>query len=108
MFTKGSVWDYWPVFLDALLLTLELSIIALGVGFVVGLLVGLARTYGPRPVRIACLVFTESFRSIPPLLLLFGAYYGLTYATGIALSPFQASVIAMTLEASAFISEVVR
>src|SRR5579862_1617694 len=99
MFATGNVWDYWRVFLNGLLLTVELSIIALVVGFVLGLGVGLARTYGPRPVRAVCTAYTESFRSIPPLLLLFGAYYGLTYATGLALSPFQASVIAMILEA---------
>ncbi|MBV9735809.1 MAG: amino acid ABC transporter permease [Acidisphaera sp.] len=108
MFTRGNVWEYWPVFLHGLVLTVELSLIALAAGFVLGMAVGLARTYGPGPVRLLCTGFTETFRSIPPLLLFFGAFYGLTYATGLALSPFQASVIAMTLEASAFISEVVR
>src|SRR5437868_5995366 len=110
MFSTGSVsvWDYWPVFVDGLLLTIELSLIALALGFVLGLFIGLARTYGSRPVRALCAAFTESFRSIPPLLLFFGGYYGLSYATGIAMSPFQASVIAMVLEAAAFISEVVR
>ena len=108
MFATGNVWDYWPVFLHGLLLTIELSLIALVFGFVLGLVIGLARTYGPRPVRLACTAFTETFRSIPPLLLFFGAFYGLSYATGLTMSPFQASVIAMVLEASAFISEVVR
>ena len=71
MFTTGNVWDYWPVFVNGLLLTIELSLIALAFGFVFGLFIGLARTYGPRPVRAICTVFTESFRSIPPLLLFF-------------------------------------
>lgn len=108
MFTSGTIWDYRWVFVDGLLLTVELSCIALIAGFILGLLVGLARTYGPAPVRAVCIAFTESFRSIPPLLLFFGSYYGLSYSTGISFSPFQASVIAMVLEASAFISEVVR
>ncbi|MCW3474593.1 amino acid ABC transporter permease [Limobrevibacterium gyesilva] len=108
MFATGSVWDYWRVFVNGLVLTVELSFIALVLGFVLGMVIGLGRTYGPHPVRLACLVFTESFRSIPPLLLFFGAFYGLSYTTGVTLSPFQASVIAMVLEASAFISEVVR
>ncbi len=108
MFTHGNVWEYWRVFLDGALMTLELSAIALLAGLAVGMVVGLARTYGPAPVRVICLAFTEAFRSIPPLLLFFGSYYGLSYATGVKLSPFEASVIAMVLEASAFISEVVR
>ena len=109
MFSSGgSVWDYWRVFLSGLLLTVELSFIALIAGFIFGMLVGLARTYGPAPVRLVCICFTEAFRSIPPLLLFFGAYYGLSYSIGIQFSPFQAAVIAMILEASAFISEIVR
>lgn len=108
MFTHGNVWEYWRVFLDGALMTLELSAIALLAGLVVGMAVGLARTYGPTPIQAICLAFTEAFRSIPPLLLFFGSYYGLSYATGVKLSPFEASVIAMVLEASAFISEVVR
>jgi polar amino acid transport system permease protein len=109
MFSSGgTVWDYWRVFLDGLLLTVELSFIALIAGLVFGMIIGLARTYGRAPLRFACMVFTEAFRSIPPLLLFFGAYYGLSYSVGIQFSPFQASVIAMVLEASAFISEIVR
>ena len=42
MFTTGNVWDYWPVFVNGLLLTIELSLIALAFGFVFGLLIGLA------------------------------------------------------------------
>lgn len=108
MFQHGSVWDYWLVFVRGTLLTLELSAIALLVGLLVGMVVGLARTYGPGVVRAGCFGFTEAFRSTPPLLLFFGTFYGLSYATGLKLSPFQAAVIAMILEASAFISEVVR
>jgi His/Glu/Gln/Arg/opine family amino acid ABC transporter permease subunit len=108
MFTSGTIWDYRWVFVDGLLLTVELSFIALIAGFILGLFIGLARTYGPSLVRAVCLAFTESFRSIPPLLLFFGTYYGLSYSTGISFSPYQASVIAMVLEASAFISEVAR
>lgn len=108
MFTSGTIWDYRWVFVDGLLLTVEISFIALIAGFILGLFIGLARTYGPAPARAMCLAFTESFRSTPPLLLFFGAYYGLSYSTGISFSPFQASVIAMVLEAAAFISEIVR
>jgi polar amino acid transport system permease protein len=106
--SNATVWDYWRVFLNGLLLTIELSVVALIAGLVFGMIIGLARTYGPAPVRFACMAFTEAFRSIPPLLLFFGAYYGLSYSIGIQFSPFQASVIAMVLEASAFISEIVR
>jgi His/Glu/Gln/Arg/opine family amino acid ABC transporter permease subunit len=108
MFATGHIWDYWHVFVRGLGLTLALSVLALLAGFVLGSTVAVARSYGPPSARMACRVFTEAFRSTPPLLLFFGSYYGLSYATGVALSPFQASVVAMTLEAAALLSEVVR
>lgn len=108
MFASGNVWDYWPVFLRGLALTIGLSAVALVIGLVLGTLVGIARTYGPGWLRGVCAVYTESFRSIPPLLMFFGAYFGLSYAVNVQFTPFEASVIAMVLEASAFISEVVR
>ena len=108
MFASGNVWDYWPVFLTGLQFTLELSALALSIGFVVGAAIGIGRTYGPAWLRALCAAFTESFRSIPPLLMFFGAYYGLSYTVGVQFTPFQASVIAMVLIAAAFISEVVR
>src|SRR4051812_38121888 len=80
----------------------------MGGGIVIGVVVGMTRTYGPGPLRLICRAFTEAFRSIPPLLLFFGAYYGLSFALGVRLSPFEAAVIALTLEASALLSEAVR
>lgn len=108
MFATGSVWDYWPVLLRGMGLTVAISMLAMAGGLVIGLLVGTLRTYGPRPLRLACRAYTEMFRSIPPLLLFFGAFYGLSYGAGIHLTPFAAAVAALTVEASALLSEVVR
>ncbi len=108
MFATGNVWTYWPVFIRGLGMTLLLSAIALAAGLLLGFCLGLTRCYGPRLLRLGCAAFTEAFRSIPPLLLFFGAYYGLSYATGVSLSPFQAAIVAMTMETGALMSEAVR
>ena len=80
----------------------------MALGLLVGGWVGLARTYGPWPLRLLCRAYTEVFRSTPPFLLFFGAYYGLSYAADLKLTPFAAAIIALTLEASALLSEAMR
>ncbi len=77
-------------------------------GGLIGSVIGLARTSRWWLLRSAALIYTEVFRSFPPLILFFGCFYGASYALNINLSPFSAATIALTAEASAFMSEVVR
>jgi len=108
MFSSGSVWDYWSVFLHGLLLTLSIGTLSMIAGTAFGSAIGIARCYGPGWVKIICKIYTETFRSIPPLILFFGAFYGVSFAINFSWSPFEAAVLALTLEASALMSEVIR
>jgi His/Glu/Gln/Arg/opine family amino acid ABC transporter permease subunit len=100
--------QYWGVLVRGLLTTLWLSWLALILGGLVGAVVGTARTSPWRALRVCALAYTEVFRSVPPLLLFFGVFFGLKYMTGIDLSPFSAATLALTVAASSFMSEVVR
>jgi polar amino acid transport system permease protein len=60
-----------------------------------------------RALRIFATVYTELFRSIPPLILFFGCFYGISFAFKLNLSPFTSATIALALEASAFMAGVV-
>ncbi|MBI1775447.1 MAG: amino acid ABC transporter permease [Proteobacteria bacterium] len=100
--------QYWLVFLKGAGITLWISWLALILGGLIGAVIGLARTSRWRVLEAAALVYTEVFRSIPPLILFFGCFYGVSYAINLDLSPFGAATIALTAVASAFMSEVVR
>ena len=100
--------EYWGVLGKGLMTTLWISWLALILGGLIGAIVGTARTSPWRAVRLCALVYTELFRSIPPLLLFFGVFFGLKYMTGIDLSPFTAATLALTVVASSFMSEVIR
>jgi polar amino acid transport system permease protein len=52
--------------------------------------------------------YTELFRSIPILVLLFFVYFGVPFVLDVNLSPFGAATIALMLEASSMMAEVVR
>jgi polar amino acid transport system permease protein len=103
-----QIGQYWLVFLRGAGTTLWLSWLALVLGGVIGVGVGLARLSPWRLLRGAALVYTEVLRSFPPLILFFGCFYGISFALGVDLSPFAAATIALSAEASAFMSEVVR
>ena len=66
-----------PAMLDGALITLELTAVGLGMGLVLGLLAGMGRVYGSRPLRWLSIAYIELFRGTPLLVQLFLIYYGL-------------------------------
>ena len=100
--------EFGAVLLRGLAITLWISWLALLLAAVIGAVVGVGRTSRSRPVRIAAQVYTEFFRSIPTIVQLFLVFFGITFVFNIDLSPFAAATIALALEGSALMSEVVR
>jgi His/Glu/Gln/Arg/opine family amino acid ABC transporter permease subunit len=96
---------YWPLLLKAAGTTIWLSWLALLVGAVGGTLVALLRM---SRLWIIALVYTELFRSIPILIVMFFTYYGVPLVLGIEISPFVAATVALALHAASTMSEVVR
>ena len=100
--------DYSFLLIRGLAITLWISWLALILAALIGALIGLGRTSKSMSIRFLTRVYTEFFRSIPILVTLFFVYYGLTLLTGVNLSTFIAATIALGLEGSAMMSEVVR
>jgi His/Glu/Gln/Arg/opine family amino acid ABC transporter permease subunit len=103
-----AVLPYWMVLLRGAFWTLALSGGALLLSAILGVGIAFARMSRLTLLHYLAGAYVEVFRSIPPLILFFGAYYGLSYATGISLSPYQAATVALTLFASPSMAEVVR
>ena len=88
--------------------TLLLSITAISISFVLGLLVALPGLSENRLPRLFNRVYVEVFRSIPLLVGIFWVYLGLPILTGVTLSPFWSAVIALAVLDSAFEAEIFR
>ncbi len=99
---------YVPLLLRATGTTLWLSWLAVLIGVVGGTLLALLRISRWRTLRILALLYTEFFRSIPILIVMFFSYFGMPLLLGVDLSPFAAATIALALHASSTMSEVVR
>ena len=94
--------------LTGLWLTVVLSVSAIVVAVILGLLVALAALSGNRLLRIFNRVYVECFRAIPLLVLLLWIYYGLPVVTGLQFGTFVAGLITLALSDSAFEAEIFR
>jgi polar amino acid transport system substrate-binding protein len=95
---------YMPLLLRGALVTLELSILGMGLAMALGLVLGLGKLYGPWPMRLACHAYIELFRGTPLLIQLFIIFYGLP-SFGIKLPPFAAAVLGLGLNYAAYEAE---
>ncbi|ALA18612.1 MULTISPECIES: amino acid ABC transporter permease [Chelatococcus] len=96
---------YWPDILHGFLITVEMSILTVAIGIPLGLLLAVLRLYGIRPLNALIIFYIDLFRSIPQLVLIILAYFALPFS-GLVLSPFTATVVALSMVLSAFAEEI--
>jgi len=101
------VTNNWPLFAKGIWMTIQISLAAILVGFVIAFGIALVRTSRFRALRIAATVYVEILRNIPFVILLFIFFYGLPFA-GIRLPAQFAGTIALSLFASAYYGEIIR
>ena len=88
--------------------TVLLSVTAISISVVVGLLIALPGLAANRYVRGFNRVYVEGMRAIPILVLILWVYYGLPQVAGFTLTAFWAGVIALAVSDSAFEAEIFR
>ncbi|MDA8123752.1 MAG: amino acid ABC transporter permease [Deltaproteobacteria bacterium] len=96
-----------PALLKGFWVSLQLILPSATFGLAIGILVGVLRVYGNRPVRTAADIYVTLFRGIPLVVQLFIWYFGLPYIK-IYLSPFVAAVLGFSLCSGAYHSEYIR
>lgn len=99
--------SFWPLLSAGLIFTVPLTLITFVLGILLGLLVALARLYGPSPLVALARFYVWLVRGTPLLVQLFLIFYGLPSA-GIVLDAFTAAVIGFTLNIGAYSSETIR
>jgi len=106
LFTPLS-WHDSGFILAGLLNTVYISVVAIIVGSLLGLLVGFARAESNRVVNVLLGSFLDILRSVPLIIQLI-LFSTLTGAMGHPLDPFVAGAIVLSLYTMAFMSEVFR
>lgn len=88
-------------------MTLIISALAISLGSVLGLGVGLCLTYGHWALRLPFRLYTDFIRGTPVFVLVLASYYILAVA-GIQLTAFEAGIFALTVFCSSHVGEIVR
>ncbi len=98
---------YLPEFIKGAGVTLELTVVGLTIGFVLGLALAVARVYAPKWLKALAIGYIELFRGTPLLVQLFIIYYGLP-SMGITLSQTMSAFLALGLNSAAYQAEYIR
>lgn len=103
----GQVLKYVPYLIAGAWLSLQIAFLAFCGGMVIGLLGAMGKTFGGRIVRNVVGVYVTFFTNTPQLGQIYFLFFALPEA-GILLTPYEAVLIGMTLNAGAYLTEIQR
>ncbi|MCY6371939.1 amino acid ABC transporter permease [Clostridium ganghwense] len=99
--------DMFPILLKGSMITIELTVISVVLGSIIGIFVSLLKLSKNKIVVGIASLYTWLFRGTPMLLQLFVFYYGLPFV-GVELSPMQAAILGLSLNSGAYMAEIIR
>ena len=104
----GLLKNNYKSLLDGLWKTIVLALVSFALALVLGVIFGLFRVSPVRGLRTFAGIYIDIIRGIPMMVLAFFIFFGLPGITGIKIPDFAAGIITLTLNASAYIAEIVR
>jgi polar amino acid transport system permease protein len=102
------LWENRYYFGMGLLISWSLSISAISIGLIVGIVLAVARLYAPTGLRHISIAFIEIVRAIPDLMVIFWIYYGAPSLTGIRVDAMPVAIASLSVIASVYLAEDVR
>lgn len=107
-FRPDVMWDTMPLLLGGMETTLGITIGGLALGLLLGVLTGLVNSGRNRLLRAIAIVYIEAIRGTPLIVQVMFLYFGLPLALGVRIPPITAGVVAIGVNAGAYIAEIVR
>ncbi|MGP6146667.1 amino acid ABC transporter permease [Jeotgalibaca sp. A122] len=100
--------EHFPSFMDAMWQTVQITLFSLLFGLILGVVFGLMKVSNNKVLQSLSNVYIWLIRGTPLLVQIYFVYFGIPMATGLKLTEWQAGVITMSLNAGAYIAEIVR
>lgn len=100
--------DSLPLLLAGAVVTVQITMLSVGLGMVIGLFVGIARLANFWPVRTLAAVYIDFLRGTPLLVQIFLIYFALPMITGSRVDPFIAAITACGINSGAYVAEIFR
>ncbi|MBK1635391.1 glutamine ABC transporter permease GlnP [Rhodovulum adriaticum] len=102
------IFDYLPALLAGAKTTVYITILGLVGGMVLGTLAGLMRAYGGWLLNAIAFVYIEAIRGTPIVVQVMFLYFALPVLADIRIDPMSAAILAIVVNAGAYIAEIVR
>ena len=88
--------------------TIEITAIAVGLGFIFGLITSVCRLSGVKTLQVIAVCYVNIIRGTPMLVQIFLIYFALPMVIGERINPFVAAVAACSINSGAYVSEIFR
>lgn len=104
----GLIKSTSPLLLEGLKMTVILTVVSIAIALVLGTIFGLMRVSRSIWLRAVGTTFVDIFRGTPLLVQAFFIYFGIPSALGFQMSALTAGIITLSLNAGAYMTEIVR
>src|SRR6202158_145622 len=101
-FDFAVIGDNWQFLAYGVWITILLSAVSGFTSLAAGLLIAFVRLYGPGWLRVPCVLYIDSMRAIPVLVVLVWTFFALPIVAGVTMSPFTAALIGFTRPLGAY------
>ena len=103
-----SLGEAFKFLLEGAKISIELSILSILLGMIIGLLVAIAEVYGGKVLRYIALGYENAIRGIPLLVIYFILYYSMPIIFNSSMDPFTTAVLGLGIRSSAYQSQIFR
>lgn len=107
-FDFSLIWNSLPLLLAGAGITIEITIISVGLGLILGLVTSICRLSRVRALEIIAVCYINIIRGTPMLVQIFLIYFALPMIIGERINPFVAAVAACSINSGAYVSEIFR
>jgi glutamine transport system permease protein len=107
-FDWSVIWTSMPELLEGVKLTIFIAAFGLIGGFIVGMIAGMFRAYGPVALNVLAQVYIELIRGTPIVVQVMFLYFALPLLAHIRIDGLTAAIIAITVNSGAYLAEVIR
>lgn len=99
---------YFNLFIVGAFVTVKITALAVLMGIVIGLFVGMGKMSRFWPIRWFCSAYVEIIRGTPLLVQIYIFYFGLPQILGVDIPEYPAAVLALGINSGGYVAEIIR
>lgn len=94
--------DFSTFLIGGFLITVEVTLLGVGIGLILGILAALGDIYGGRIIRTIVNLYVEFFRGSPLIVQLFLFYFTIPMLTGLSMDVMMTAILTLSLNSGAY------